>query len=187
MARAEEQAALPTLDSATYNRFVAGVQPIRMELGEVSAQVQPSDTEQITLQVDSQFETRCLQSDAEARTFVVEAQLQLGFLTEGGEEVGQFRCMYRMAYQSVEELSEGVVDQFVRRNAPLHVWPFMRELVLNLTQRFGWAGFMLPSFLIPPAVTDTQQTVDSGAPVEGETEEKVQRKPAKPRGKKAKA
>lgn len=102
----------------------------------------------------------------------------------GEQEVGQFRCVYRMSYQSTEELSEGVVDQFVRRNAPLQAWPFMRELVLNLTQRFGWTGFILPSFLIPPHTTGENSPLETEKATQ---EAKAPKKAAKARSRKPKA
>lgn len=164
-AKAEPKTPVP-MDGATYNRFVAGVHPVRIELSEIAAHVQPSDAEQMTLQVESQFETKCISSDGKSQSFLVEARLQLHFSTGEGQEAGQFLCVYRMAYQSSEALTDGAVDLFVRRNAPLQVWPFMRELVLSLTQRFGWAGFMLPSFLIPPA-SAASENASSPVPKEG--------------------
>lgn len=145
------QAESTVLDALTYNRFVAGVQPTRIELGEVSASAKPSDFQELDVRVDSHFKVQCLKSNAQARTFEIDAQLELHFIAANDQQVGQFTCLYHLSYLSAEALSDALLEEFARRNAPVNVWPFMRELVLNLTQRFGWTGFVLPSFLIPPS------------------------------------
>ena len=139
----------PVVDPATYSRFVAGVQPTRIELGDVNASARPSTLQEVNVRVESNFTMGCMQRDTQASTFEIEARLHMQFLTEKGVEVGHFNCLYHLSYHSAQALDDPLLDQFTRRNAPVHVWPFMRELVLNLTQRFGWTGFVLPSFFIP--------------------------------------
>lgn len=65
------QAESMVLDALTYNRFVAGVQPTRIELGEVSASAKPSDFQELDVRVDSHFKVQCLKSNAQARTFEI--------------------------------------------------------------------------------------------------------------------
>ena len=136
-----------------YNTFVASVQPIRIELTELSAKTAHSDAMEVALQVESRFVVTCPKRDDAG--FTAEARLELRFLTDTGAEVGHVQCAYRLEYQADMALSEDLLDQFSRVNAPMNVWPFMRELVMSLTQRFGWTGFVLPSFLIPPRAADT--------------------------------
>ncbi|WP_233218847.1 hypothetical protein [Deinococcus arcticus] len=153
------------MNAASYNRFVAGVQPTRIELGEVNASAKPSNLQELNVRVDTKFTMGCVQSNTQARTFDIEARLQMQFLTDKGLEVGRFICLYHLSYLSAEALEDSVLEEFTRRNAPVHVWPFMRELVLNLTQRFGWTGFVLPSFFIPSAAAVVESGVSQGGSV----------------------
>lgn len=159
-------------DIQGYNHFVAGVQPRQIELGEVSASALPSDRQDVQVKVESRFVMSCPHRDDAAQTFTVEARLNLVFRADDGGEVGQFTCLYRLNYQADGPLTDAHLEEFTRRNAPVNVWPFMRELVLNLTQRFGWTGFVLPSFLIRP-----------GQPVG--TDDSAERKSAPPKKKAA--
>lgn len=164
----------PAVDLPAYNRFVAGVQPTRIELGDVHATARPSSLQEVNVRVESNFTMGCMQRDPHSGTFEIEARLNMQFLTEKGSEVGHFTCLYHLSYHSNEALNDVMLDEFTRRNAPVHVWPFMRELVLNLTQRFGWTGFVLPSFFIPAAAEPSQ----SGPPAVA-AEETPPRKPRK--------
>lgn len=173
MARAAAKAVShdsPDVDAQTYNRFVSGVQPVRVELAEVSASALPSDLQTVPLRVESKFLMSCPQPADGAMSFTVEARLRLNFLLEegpgGGREVGHFDALYRLDYQSDVPLSDALLQEFARRNAPVNVWPFMRELVMNLTQRFGWTGFVLPSFFIPASAELGENGAPTAAPAE---------------------
>lgn len=178
----------PVVDPATYSRFVAGVQPTRIELGDVNASARPSTLQEVNVRVESNFTMGCMQRDTQASTFEIEARLHMQFLTEKGVEVGQFGCLYHLSYHSAQALDDTLLDQFTRRNAPVHVWPFMRELVLNLTQRFGWTGFVLPSFFIPASGETGESSGGQGDMSAQSADALAARKKAparKPRGAKA--
>lgn len=147
--------ATPTVEVnvQAYNAFVASVQPVRIELTELSAKTAHSDAAEVALQVESRFVVTCPKQDHAG--FTAEARLELRFLADAGAEVGHVQCAYRLEYQADMSLSEGLLEQFSSVNAPANVWPFMRELVMNLTLKFGWSGFVLPSFLIPPTAAGT--------------------------------
>ena len=136
------------LDVHGYNAFVASIRPTRIELTSLSAGATLSDIKEITVQVESHFFVSCPKHDESG--FTAEARLELHFMAEPEAEVAHINCIYRLEYQADMLLSEGLLEQFASHNAPAHVWPFMRELVMNLTLRFGWTGFVMPSFLIPP-------------------------------------
>jgi preprotein translocase subunit SecB len=151
------------IDTQAYNAFVATVQPVRIELTELSAKTAHSDAADVSLQVESRFVVTCPKKDDAG--FTAEARLELRFLADTGAEVGHVQCTYRLEYQATMSLSEGMLDQFSSANAPAIIWPFMRELVMNLTLKFGWSGFVLPSFLIPPVTANASAGVPA-APVE---------------------
>ncbi|SEJ79519.1 hypothetical protein SAMN04488058_11911 [Deinococcus reticulitermitis] len=191
MPRASSRAAAPQTaapDAQTYDRFVAGVQPVSIELVSVSASAVPSNLPTVSLRVESEFLLNRPQREDDAQRFVVEARLRLHFLLEGDsraeatgdrQEVGHFDALYRLTYQADLTPTDALLDDFARRNAPVNVWPFMRELVLNLTQRFGWTGFVLPSFYVPGAAQTGREQADAPA--------KATKKAPKAKGPSAKA
>lgn len=140
-------------DVQGYNAFVASIRPNRIELTSLSAGATLSDIREITVQVESHFFVSCPNYDESG--FTAEARLELRFVTEPQTEVAHIHCTYRLEYQADMSLSEGLLEQFASHNAPVNVWPFMRELVMNLTLRFGWTGFVMPSFFIPPTAAGT--------------------------------
>lgn len=152
-AEAESFTQASGIDAQAYNSFVKSVQPIRIELTELNAKAAHSDLAEVALRVESRFVVACPKQDDAG--FTAEARLELRFLADEGAEVGHVECAYRLVYQADMSLSGGMLDQFSSVNVPANVWPFMRELVMNLTLRFGWSGFVLPSFLIPPTDATT--------------------------------
>lgn len=174
--KAEVTSALPEPDQvALYNQFVAGVQPQRIELTDVSARTMPTELEHITVKVESKFVLSCLSRRDDS--FTIEARLELWFRSEDGVEVGHLNGTYRLEYHSTVVPTAELVELFKQRNAPMAVWPFMRELVLNLTQRFGWSGFVLPTFLIPP-VSPPEMAASDALPLVSEQPSKPSRKAA---------
>ena len=150
----EESLILPTPgEIAIYNQFVAGVQPQHIELIDLSARTTPTELQHITVRIDSKFVLTYNKHREDG--FTIDARLELWFRSEDGVEVGYLNCTYRLEYYSEVVPTLKLVEQFKQRNAPMAVWPFMREMVLTLTQRFGWSGFVLPSFLIPPITAGT--------------------------------
>lgn len=67
--------------------------------------------------------------------------------------VGDLTCAYRIHYRSSVALTEEIFAEFSRRNVPLNAWPFLRETVMSVTQRFGWMGLVLPPFKVPAVDT----------------------------------
>lgn len=164
-AKATVQDTTPVLDPAAieqYNAFIASLQLKRIELAELGARSERSDLAEVTLQVGTKFAVTCPQRDEQG--FTAEARLQLSFHSEEQGDLGQITCAYRVEYTSDIPVTDAIFEQFAQRNVPLNIWPFLRETVMNITQRFGWSGFVLPPFRVPAA--------SSTAPAEAEKAEK---------------
>lgn len=139
-----------------YNQFISSLQLTNIELSGVNAVSARSDLKNITLRVESKFSITCpVKTDID---FTVEATLSLKFYAKDDAELGDFNCVYRLAYTSEVALTDEIFEQFSRRNVPLNVWPFIRELVMNITQRFGWSGFVLPPYKVPSMTPAPAQT-----------------------------
>lgn len=74
-------------------------------------------------------------------------------MAEEDVAVGDLTCAYRIHYRSSVPLTEEIFAEFSRRNVPLNAWPFLRETVMSVTQRFGWTGLVLPPFKVPAVET----------------------------------
>lgn len=149
-----------------YNEFISGVQLQLIELAEVRARAETSDLSDLALRVGSKFTITSPKQD-DSR-FTVEASLQLDFHAEDEGSLGEFSCLYRLEYTTEVPLTDPVFKVFSERNVPLNIWPFLRELVMSTTQRFGWSGFVLPAYKVPtfspPAVSATDVSVKSARP-----------------------
>lgn len=140
-----ETTSLPVSDAAAYNVFLATIQLKRIELADVSARSTATRQPHVQLKVSQKFAVTCpVRTET---SFLAEAQLQLGFQTVDGDELGVISCTYRLEYSSGVPLTDDLFGEFSRRNVPLNAWPFLRETAMNLTQRFGWSGFVLPPFI----------------------------------------
>lgn len=140
-----EDAPPSTLDPVVYNAFIATIQLKRIELAELTARSVATALPEVQLKVSQKFGVVC--PIREERSFVTEAQLHLGFQTSQDEELGVITCTYRLEYTCDMPVTDELFDEFARRNVPLNAWPFLRETAMNLTQRFGWSGFVLPPFI----------------------------------------
>lgn len=140
-----EEISLPVPDAAVYNAFLATIQLKRIELADVTARSTATHQPQVQLKVSQKFAVTCpVRTET---SFLAEAQLQLGFQTADGDDLGVISCTYRLEYSSGVTVTDELFNEFARRNVPLNAWPFLRETAMNLTQRFGWSGFVLPAFI----------------------------------------
>lgn len=97
--------------------------------------------------------------DAESQTFFVKVKAVIGQVEDGCEQgpdeeltVAPFNMVVELAgLFSVDESSfkTEYIDSFARRNAPLLVYPYLREHVYSLTNRAGYDPALLPLFEVP--------------------------------------
>lgn len=168
-----------TLDPGVYNAFIATIQLKRIELAELTARSVVTVLPEVQLKVSQKFGVVC--PIREERSFMAEAQLHLGFQTSQDEELGVITCTYRLEYTCGVPITDELFDEFARRNVPLNAWPFLRETAMNLTQRFGWSGFVLPPFIATATrptepQSENEQNALSPAPT---TKKEVKKRKAK--------
>lgn len=163
-----------------YNAFITGVQLRHIELAQVSARAERSDLSELAVRVGSHFMIKS--SGQNDTAFTVEASLQLDFVTDEDVSLGEFSCLYRLEYGTEIPLNDAIFKVFSERNVPLNIWPFLRELVMSTTQRFGWSGFVLPAYKVPTFSTSAAPTTDVPARTarpRGATRKAAAPKPAK--------
>jgi hypothetical protein len=134
------------MNQATYSQFIASLELSNVVLSELTAHAKSADFGQATLQVKSKFSVACLERQAEG--FVAEARLELEFLQDN-DKVGAIVCAYGLKYRSEVALTDELFEEFSKINIAVNAWPFLREVVMTTTQRFGWTGFVLPPYKVP--------------------------------------
>ena len=134
------------MNQAAYNELIASLEFGNVTLSELTASSKGSDLGQATIRVQSEFTAVCLERHAQG--FMAQARLVLSFLNED-TEVGNITCAYCLHYTSSVELTDEMFKEFSKFNVPANAWPFLREIVMTTTQRFGWSGFVLPPYKIP--------------------------------------
>ncbi|MEZ9316501.1 protein-export chaperone SecB [Vibrio lentus] len=95
--------------------------------------------------------------DAEAQVFWVKVKAVIGESDDDCEtEEDSKEAPFNMEVElvglfSVDESSFNVehIDSFARRNAPLVIYPYLREHVYSLTSRAGYDSTLLPLFEVP--------------------------------------
>lgn len=55
-----------------------------------------------------------------------------------------WRLVYELNAREGFEPDEGLAKQFVERNVPINLWPYVRETVATLTAKMGLAPLLLP-------------------------------------------
>ncbi|REJ32801.1 MAG: hypothetical protein DIU82_11730 [Bacillota bacterium] len=52
------------------------------------------------------------------------------------------------SFESTYKVEEPVVTLFIRRNVPINVWPYIREIISDLTVRMGYPRLILPTLKV---------------------------------------
>lgn len=56
----------------------------------------------------------------------------------------EYRVVYRVADLDSTALNEDLINEFLKRNVPINVWPYIRENVMTLTGKMGLTPLILP-------------------------------------------
>ena len=95
--------------------------------------------------LEPSFETDCVPASAENGYINVDCNFDF-FIHSKGEEISESKIKYLIEYKLTGEglpPSEDI-EAFAAVNGAYHAWPFVRELVFNLTARMGFQPFTLP-------------------------------------------
>lgn len=161
-----------------YNQLVKSLKIHSLKLIHIDAQASTIELDDLEMRVKHRFNISY--SNISDSDFIAKAQLSLHFLSEE-EELGYFHCTYAIHYSSDAPMTDEIFEVFSRRNVPLNIWPYLREMAMSMTQKFGWSGFVLPPFKAP-SVTLVLKEKDNEEP--NKTPASKPKKDKKPRSKK---
>ena len=73
-------------------------------------------------------------------------------VTSAGTTIAEVTARYVLLYELQEEIeiSQEDLQQFAHANGTYHSWPFLRQLLHDLTARMGLPPFTLPVFKVLP-------------------------------------
>jgi preprotein translocase subunit SecB len=73
-------------------------------------------------------------------------------VTSAESQIVQADFKYLISYQleTEETFSEGDIAQFAFANGTYHSWPFVRQMIFDLTSRMGYPPYTLPVFKFNP-------------------------------------
>jgi hypothetical protein len=78
-----------------------------------------------------------------------------------GSAVSEAEIVYLLTYdRDGTPLAEEDVTQFAAANGVYHSWPFLRQLLYDLTSKMGFPPLTLPVFLVSPKATQQNKDVE---------------------------
>lgn len=90
------------------------------------------------------------------RELVARAEFSLEAFPQDEQEKGSVELSIKLAYRLVYSVAPGdglkvderLAHQFLERNVPINIWPYIRETVTTLTAKMGLAPLVLPTLKI---------------------------------------
>src|SRR5712692_532252 len=110
------------------------------------------------------IDQECIPLPSDKGLLAVECRFTFG-IRSAGNQIAESKFKYHIRYKVTgeEPLAEQDIIQFAAVNGAYHAWPFVRELIFNLTARMGFQPFTLPVLSFMGLKT---QTEDQAVPAE---------------------
>ncbi len=103
-------------------------------------------------ELEPSVEHECVLSRRDERSIDVTCSYRfVAWIAEA--QIAEAQIKYLLSYRleaEGAEFSEADVEQFAFANGTYHSWPFVRELLFDLTSRWGYPQFTLPVFVFNP-------------------------------------
>lgn len=152
----EEEKARPPVDFQAIARVARCMELREIRLAELSASGIPRPRKPLEPTVKHQ----CIPTRHEGRElevtcsyqFTVHATEKDGEKAATKKEIAKADFKYVILYEveSDETFGEPDIQQFAYANGTYHSWPFVRQLLFDLTSRMGYQPFSLPTFRFNP-------------------------------------
>ncbi len=99
--------------------------------------------------VSHDCEVRLLDSNDQ---FEVNCRYHFTVRTDEEEEIASATFVFTILYELAgdEEIRDGDLDEFAFANGTYHSWPFVRQLLFDLTSKMGYPPYVLPVLKFNP-------------------------------------
>lgn len=137
------------LDKSIYDKFIRGVQIESINLIDLSIKSLSYDVdEKEELLVDLEFQNEKFKSNETNLTVSPRFILKVSKMKDGNKiTVFEIEFEYKLEYRVADcgKTPESYLELFVKRNVPINIWPYARELISSMTTRMGY-----PALIIEP-------------------------------------
>lgn len=99
------------------------------------------ENKSISIQFSSQPECKL---EGKEKLVILHGFQIVGNIKNAGEKLFKIEGEFCLEYSVKEVPAEEMMDQFVKRHHVMHVWPYMREFIQNVTRRMEIPPLVLP-------------------------------------------
>ncbi|MFB6373908.1 MAG: hypothetical protein ABEN55_12540 [Bradymonadaceae bacterium] len=143
------------MDPETYNELIEDLKVGQVNLTTSRARAHAAWLDFDTCSTDVEFEVLDYEPLGDDGTeFMVVTRATLSFRFDRdlenfdeGDSAGYVAAEHTVYYRSSVPITDEIFEVFADGNVQFHVWPFVREYVQDVTRRFGWPNFTLPTFV----------------------------------------
>jgi len=162
----------PKVDLAAAARISSRVEFRDIRLNEISA----SSPMRSHGDLEPLIQHRCAATKHEGDLLEVTCSYELR-VKAGGDEVVKADLSYLVSYTLLGEdpVDQNDLEQFAFANGTYHSWPFVRQLLFDLTSRMGYPPYSLPVFkFFPKRPKAAAQPQTDGTPANTAGESKAE-------------
>jgi preprotein translocase subunit SecB len=166
------------VDLAAVSRIARRVDLRDIRLIDLAASLSPGEIQ--FLEPDVTFECSAEQPVPDRIAVVCEYHFTVN---SGSTVISDVRARYLLIYELLDlepEIEENHLQQFAHANGTYHSWPFLRQLLFDLTAKMGLPPFTLPVFkVLPREGRPDQNGAESKAAVKKTSQPKTKKKMAR--------
>ena len=135
------------LDKDTYNKFVKNVNIQLVNLSNLNINKlndNPDSTEKLF--VDLKFENDKFSTSADVFNVNPQFNIQVSYNKDNNKCIlFNLQFEYQLTYivKDLEEFDKSYLELFIKRNVPVNIWPYARELISSLTTRMGYPALVI--------------------------------------------
>lgn len=137
------------LDKEIYNKFVQSVDIQSMNLINLNIENLNNDVDRSErLFVDLEFENNTFNVKGDFFKVNPKFYIKVSYKKDNDECIlFKIRFEYQLEYiiEDLKEFDTNYLELFVKRNVPVNIWPYARELISSMTTRMGY-----PALIIEP-------------------------------------
>jgi preprotein translocase subunit SecB len=137
-------------DFAAVGRVARRVELREIRLADLSAKLMVEGANPLTASVNLDHDC---QHELLNETLLLRCNYKIS-LSEGEKPVAAVSATYRILYavSGTAPIPEADLGHFAFANGIYHSWPFLRELMFDVTAKLGFTPYTLPTFLFNPQV-----------------------------------
>ncbi|MGB4439791.1 MAG: protein-export chaperone SecB [Sedimentibacter sp.] len=131
-----------------YNKFVNSVKINLINLKQLSVERVNYDAVNSKLSVKLSFNTDTYKSELGLLRVYPKFIIEVVDINDVTAFSINFEYSIEYSFNGIENIENDYIEAFVKRNVPINIWPYARELVSSLTTRMGFPALIMAPFTI---------------------------------------